>query len=162
MKIFIRLIIAFGLLTAAAHSWASADSLLDLKTSKSIPMAELKKKPMLYFFWASWCKNCSENLAAAQKIISPEILANHVRGVSVDDDPKVAMKYFTKKQHLTFFKDHSLLDAGGSFAESIKLDGLPGVALLDDTGKVVQRWQGVLDDSQQKELVKRLSAMVKK
>lgn len=161
MKLFMRFALIFGLLTTAAPSWA-AESLLDLKTSKAIPIAELKKKPMLYFFWASWCKNCSENLAAAQKLFSPEMLANHVRGVSVDDDPKIAAKYFTKKPHLTFFKDHSLLDAGGAFAESIKLDGLPGVALMDDKGQVIQRWQGVLDDGQQKDLLKRLSAMVKK
>ncbi len=161
MKLFMRFALIFGLLTMADPSWA-AESLLDLTTKKAIPVAELKKKPMLYFFWASWCKNCSENLAAAQKLFSPEILNNHVRGVSVDDDPKVAVTYFTKKPHLTFFKDHSLLDAGGAFAESLKLDGLPGVALMDDKGQVVQRWQGVLDAAQQKELLNRLSTMVKK
>lgn len=161
MMFIYRVAFILGLFSAT-HSFASEKTLLDLTTKKTIAITEMNKKPMLYFFWASWCKNCSENLAAAQKLISPEILKDHVRGVSVDDDPKVAVTYFTKKPHLTFFKDHSLLDAGGAFAESIKLDGLPGIALVDDKGQVVKRWQGVLDSDQQKDLLKRLSAMVKK
>ncbi len=96
-------------------------------------IADLKGRPVLVNFWASWCDPCKDE--------APEIEAAHKRlkkaggtvlGVTVSD-ASADSKAFMRKYGLTF---PSLRDVDGELAEDFGNTGVPETFLIDRQGRI--------------------------
>ena len=101
------------------------------------PMTQFKGKPMLVYFWATWCKSCVQEV--------PELIALHkkygsklaVVGISADNTDKV--REFAQQYQINY---KLLLGSDDAIALSKqlgnKVGGLPFAVVVDAKGNVVE------------------------
>jgi thiol-disulfide isomerase/thioredoxin len=104
-------------------------------------MAELRGRPLLVNFWATWCPPCIRELPEIDRFARSHAALLRVVGLAVDNLKPV--QEFLQKQPLSF--DIGLAGfAGTELARSLgnSAGALPFTALLDARGAVVQRKLG--------------------
>jgi cytochrome c biogenesis protein CcmG/thiol:disulfide interchange protein DsbE len=101
-------------------------------------LADLRGKPALLNFWASWCEPCREE--------APELeqLARGLHGsaalVGIDyTDRSDAARSFIRKYGWTF---PVLADPDGVYGARFSFSGLPTTAVLDARGDIVELLRG--------------------
>ena len=105
--------------------------------------ADLKGKPVVLNFWASWCDPCKDEapaLVRAQERL--EQVGGTVLGVTVDDASPDSQK-FVKEHDLNF---PSLRDTEGELGEDFGRTGVPETFFIDREGRVVAVSRGMIDD----------------
>jgi thiol-disulfide isomerase/thioredoxin len=104
-------------------------------------MAELRGRPLLVNFWATWCPPCIRELPELDRFASSHDKQLRVVGLAVDSLGPV--QEFLKKQPLGFAIGLAGF-AGTELARSLgnSAGALPFTALLDAQGAVVQRKLG--------------------
>ena len=122
---------------------------------KQQPLAQYKGKPMLVYFWATWCKSCKHEV--------PELIALHkkygarmtVLGISADNTDKV--REFAQKNQIPY---PLLLGSDDAIALSKQLGnsvgGLPFAVVVDAKGNIVQALLGETPAGKFEELVRPL------
>ena len=95
--------------------------------------AELRGKPVLVNFFASWCLPCREEMPAIEKL-SKEYRPKDVVffGVAVDDT-ETKMKEFVTRFGVSFSVG---LDDGGSVQKAFGVYGLPTTFFIDRQGQI--------------------------
>ena len=106
------------------------------------PLSQWQGKPMVVYFWATWCKSCKQEL--------PELIALHekykskgvtVLGIAIDNTDKV--REFVKEYKVTY---PVLIGSNDAMALSKslgnKVGGLPFAVVIDAKGAVVGRLLG--------------------
>jgi cytochrome c biogenesis protein CcmG, thiol:disulfide interchange protein DsbE len=105
---------------------------------KAVDLADLRGKPALINFWASWCKPCREE--------APELLrfsrslhgrANLV-GVDYTDDEGSALSF----AHDAGWRYPLLRDPNGVYGDRFHFNGLPATVVLDSRGRIVKTMSG--------------------
>ncbi|QPJ63867.1 MAG: TlpA family protein disulfide reductase [Candidatus Nitronauta litoralis] len=108
-------------------------SLKDL-TGKTVDLKDLRGKPVLLNFWATWCQACKEELPSMQRL--HETMKNEgvqVIAISIDRaDPEEVQKYVDQYK-LTF---PVLLDPNQETRRRYFIMGLPTSYLIDANGKL--------------------------
>jgi peroxiredoxin len=104
-----------------------------------IDLAELRGKPALVDFFASWCDPCAEEAPTLRKLSAA--LGDRATVVAVDwDDTGGAARAFVRKHGWTF---PVLADPSGSVGESYGVEiGLPTSFVLDPRGRIVTTFRG--------------------
>jgi peroxiredoxin len=104
-----------------------------------IDLAELRGKPALVDFFASWCGPCAEEAPTLRKLSAA--LGDRANVVAVDwDDAGGAARAFVRKHGWTF---PVLADPSGSVGESYGVNiGLPTSFVLDPEGRIVTTFRG--------------------
>lgn len=104
-----------------------------------VDLAELRGKPALVDFFASWCGPCAEEAPTLRKLSAA--LGGEATVVAVDwDDASGAARAFVRKHGWTF---PVMSDASGSVGESYGVDiGLPTSFVLDPQGRIVTTFRG--------------------
>ncbi len=111
--------------------------LLDVN-GKKVRLGELAEdKPLLLYFWATWCKPCH---LTQPKVAS---LANKYRGritvlginVGRVDSLKDINKY-RKRYKISY---PLLIDSDDDTSRAYSIDAIPTIILLDETGKILFR-----------------------
>jgi cytochrome c biogenesis protein CcmG/thiol:disulfide interchange protein DsbE len=103
-----------------------------------VDLAELRGKPALVDFFASWCHPCAEEAPTLRKL--SQSLADKATIVAVDwDDAGGAARAFVRKHGWTF---PVLADTSGTAGEKYGLVGLPTSFVLDPQGKIVATFRG--------------------
>lgn len=105
---------------------------------KTITLSQLRGKPVLLNFWASWCAPCvaeMPDLVQLQKLLGDKAT---ILAVSVDSDPKA---------YEQFVRDHNvdLLTIRDAHQQSNALYGTfayPETYVIDRNGKVVRKFIG--------------------
>jgi cytochrome c biogenesis protein CcmG/thiol:disulfide interchange protein DsbE len=103
-----------------------------------VDLAELRGKPALVDFFASWCGPCAEEAPTLRKLSAA--LDGKATVVAVDwDDAGGAARAFVRKHGWTF---PVLADTSGTAGEKYGLTGLPTSFVLDPQGKIVATFRG--------------------
>jgi cytochrome c biogenesis protein CcmG, thiol:disulfide interchange protein DsbE len=103
-----------------------------------VDLAELRGKPALVDFFASWCDPCAEEAPTLRKL--SQDLGDKATIVAVDwDDGDGAARAFVRKHGWTF---PVLADTSGTAGEKYGLVGLPTSFVLDPQGKIVATFRG--------------------
>ena len=104
-----------------------------------VDLAQLRGKPALVDFFASWCDPCAEEAPTLRRL--SESLGGKATVVAVDwDDAGGPARAFVRKHGWTF---PVLADTSGSVGESYGVTvGLPTSFVLDPAGRIVATFRG--------------------
>ena len=106
--------------------------------NKQISLTELKGKPLVLNFWASWCDNCkseAEHLEAFWQHHKAEV---NVLGIAVQDLQEAALGLATQ-----LGKSYPLaLDSDGKMGVQFGVTGVPETFFIDAEGKIKDRIVG--------------------
>jgi len=108
--------------------------LRDLK-GKSVSLSDFRgRKPVLLFFWATWCPYCRTQMGKINKMYQD--IAQRgivVLPVNVGEDSARAGRFMSRFPSVPT----SLLDTDRSVAQSFGVGGIPTYLLIDKKGNVV-------------------------
>ena len=130
---------------------APAFSLRPVGGGTPLGTAELRGKPAVVNFWATWCVPCYQEHGVLTR--AARALEGRVRFVGVVyEDSEENVMGFVREQGSSY---PSLLDDDGKTAIAYGIFGVPETFFLDAGGTVVSKFVGPLDDA-------RLSAELRK
>jgi thiol-disulfide isomerase/thioredoxin len=124
-------------------------------SGETVKLADLKGKPLLVDFWATWCKPCIETMPDVQKL--HEKYADKgltALGVSIDEEGAKKVNPFLSKRKFTY---RILLD-GNMAWKAFGIRAIPALLLIDKDGNIVKQWTGRPD---MKDLDQAVSALMK-
>ncbi|HLG62786.1 MAG TPA: TlpA disulfide reductase family protein [Ktedonosporobacter sp.] len=106
-------------------------------TSK-IHLADLKGKPVIVNFWASWCAPCNEEAPFLQKSW-PRLQAQGVVFIGIDGPEKTSdAQKFLQKYGISYLNVQDTID--GSTAINYGVTGFPETVFINRDGVVVAKW----------------------
>jgi peroxiredoxin len=117
-------------------------SLPTLDGQGRIQLSDLRGHVVLVNFWATWCKPCEDEMPSMERLYRRlhkqgfEILA-----VSVDEDPAL-VESFRERLSISF---PIVLDGRQVVSGLYQTTGFPESLLIDESGKVVERYVGPRD-----------------
>jgi thiol-disulfide isomerase/thioredoxin len=105
-------------------------------------LADLRGRPVLFHFWATWCPPCKDELPGlldlGRELARKERL--QVVALSVDTDWSALQKFFAGRVPPEVFRD-----SAGSAAARYEVSGLPDTYLIDADGLPRLRFGGARD-----------------
>jgi len=120
----------------------------------ALSLADLRGKPVIVNFWATWCAYCVKELPMLTKV-QAKYGADKVAVIAVNDDGIEATRAFLAQRptlSLPFVHDQ-----GGSLGRQLNIRNIPFTVFLDRDGKVVGDKTGILSEE---ETVKRLDELL--
>jgi len=115
----------------------------ELKTldGERVRLQDLRGKPVLLTFFASWCGPCRRELPGVVKL-HEEFKGQGLQVIGVNDEGKGTARHFAEKAGLTF----PVLDDSGDKAHRLyRVRAIPAAFLIDRDGKVVRYLRGGRD-----------------
>ncbi len=129
-------------LSTKASEHAAQFKLSDL-SGKEVALSDFSGKPVMLFFWATWCPYCRDELPELQKHYK-DIKESGIELLAIDvGEPKERVERILKNQDLEF---PILLDADSRVASSYNLVGIPTYVLIDAHGKIKSRSHNLPED----------------
>ncbi len=120
---------------------APAFSLAPLGGGDRVSLTELRGRPAVINFWASWCLPCVQEHGAL--VSAAQASGDRVRFLGVLYEDTEADAHAFLRLHGTSYP--SLLDPGGRTAIAYGLSGVPETYFIDAQGSVVAKHVGPLD-----------------
>ena len=116
----------------------------DLATGEPVSVSSLRGEPVLLMSWATWCRECDDELAGLQEFADSDaaegihIVAVNLDAADVDDeiDAKVAKHGLS----VDLWRDRR-----NEFKRTFGALGVPTTVLLNADGEVVGTFHGVID-----------------
>jgi cytochrome c biogenesis protein CcmG/thiol:disulfide interchange protein DsbE len=113
-------------------------------------VSELRGRPILLDFWASWCGPCAVEAPIIDRIARRyEKRGLVVMGVNVSDPPEVIRAYASRKG-LSY---PMVIDADKEASARYGVDKLPSLVLIDKEGKVLSYMVGMVDEASLNEIL---------
>lgn len=140
------LLMSIPLLTGCADQQAGAVgySATDLRSGESVSVESLRGRPVVLVSWATWCRECDEELTALQAFSDSDD-ADGVAVVAVnldaaDVDAAIDAKIDANGLEVTLWRDRR-----NDFKRSFGALGVPTTILLDHEGRVAGTFPGGVD-----------------
>ena len=113
-------------------------------------VADLKGRPVILDFWASWCGPCAIEAPVLDRLSRRyEKQGLVVLGVNASDPPEVIKSYAARKG-LSY---PMVMDARSEASFSYGVDRLPSLVVIDKQGNVVSYLVGIVDESALSEII---------
>ena len=107
----------------------------------SFQLSNLRGKPVVLNFWATWCGPCQNELPALQK--AAEHLGDQVVFAAVDQGEAAGViQPYVDRLGLTFTIP---LDADGQIGVNYNVKGLPTTFFIDRNGVIQSLWMGEMN-----------------
>jgi cytochrome c biogenesis protein CcmG/thiol:disulfide interchange protein DsbE len=138
-------IVAAVTLTAACGGSSPATyEAVDMVTGEAVSVEQLEGAPALLVSWATWCRECDEELAGLQEFASSP-LADGVTIVAVnldaaDVDDEIAAKIERHGLTVELWRDRR-----NDFRRAFGALGVPTTVVLDADGAVTGTFPGAVD-----------------
>jgi cytochrome c biogenesis protein CcmG, thiol:disulfide interchange protein DsbE len=119
---------------------APAFALRDITSGRVIDVQQLRGKPVVINFWATWCRPCYEEhpvLVENARLLSPGV---QFVGV-VFDDTEANINRFLRERGLAY---PTLVDEKGKTAIAYGVGGVPETFFIDPAGTIVAKFDGPL------------------
>jgi len=110
------------------------DFILETLDGRELALAELRGKPVVMNFWASWCVPCRLEMPILESAAQRYRGRVHFLGVNVLDRPQQA-KAFVRKLGVTF---PSVMDEDGTVLSRYRIVGLPTTVFLMRSGHILE------------------------
>ena len=114
--------------------------LVDNQSGKTIALKDLRGRPVVLNFWATWCEPCRAEMPELDRLSRSAGKQLHVISISADDSVLVRRFLRNGGYQLT-----CLMDASGAVSEEYKVVALPRTIVLDGEGRVVWDVEGQVD-----------------
>jgi len=136
---------------------APAIDLPNLDESKgAIKLSDLKGKPVLVNFWATWCTPCVEEMPMLAEAYKRSGSGAKVAFLGVDrQDFRPDAQNFVRRTGVTY---PSAYDRDGALDSAYRLRGMPTSVFIDKDGRIVNQVTGPLTKAQLDEQLKQLEA----
>ncbi|MFW6134516.1 MAG: TlpA family protein disulfide reductase [Elusimicrobiota bacterium] len=102
-----------------------------------IQLSQLYGKPIFIDFWASWCPPCRDAVPYVEKLNKKYGDKIHVLGLNLDKQESAAEEFLRNED-----ADYIQLKADENAAEKYKIKGIPVFYILDEHGRVVNKYVG--------------------
>ena len=113
-------------------------------------LAELKGRPVIIDFWATWCGPCAMQAPILDRLARKyEGRGLVVLGVNIDDPPALAKEY-ARKKGLSY---PILIDANDQAAALYGVSKLPSLIVIDRKGNVSSFMTGLVDEPSLDEVI---------
>lgn len=119
-------------------------------TSKKVELDELRGKPLVLNYWASWCPFCISEMPDFQKVY--EDVSDQVEfiGVNIQDDLSSARKLADQ----TGVRYPLVSDPDGAVYRRLRGFSMPTTWFIDEEGRIVERFSGPLTAQQLAERIR--------
>jgi peroxiredoxin len=97
---------------------------------------DIKGKPMLLEFWATWCPPCRKSIPHLNEIYA-KFKDRGLAVVGVTDESEMVIRKFEKEVPMDY---PVATDTGGRLGEKLGVSSIPTAFLVDKDGKIT--WQG--------------------
>ena len=133
----------------------AADFAFDTFSGQRVELAELKGRPVVLSFWASWCIPCRAEMPYFEKIYREYRDQGVVFvGLAVQDDPQSAQDFLVSLG-VTYPTGP---DRRNEVSTSYSLVGLPTTIFITPEATVAKRWNGPVSEDQLTALIKEMVA----
>lgn len=131
---------------AAGDTLATApDFTFTLFDGKELALSELRGKPVVLNFWASWCPPCRAEARGLERVWQAYKNKGVVFvGVDIQDKEEDA-RAFLNEFGITYPNGR---DIDNEIAVSYGVSGIPTTVLINLDGKVARRWVGAIEEKQ--------------
>ena len=110
----------------------------DVLVGPRVSLADLRGEPAAVNFWASWCGPCRQEAPELERLA--HTLHGRARLIGVDyTDSLSSARGFIREFRLTY---PNLRDSDGAVGGRYGLTGLPGTAIVDPHGRLVELLRG--------------------
>jgi cytochrome c biogenesis protein CcmG/thiol:disulfide interchange protein DsbE len=124
----------------------------------SISLSDLRGKPVVLNFWASWCGPCKDEAPLLRQAYAAYGSKVHFLGIDVRDALTSALA-FERDNHIAY---PSARDEGFTIGDDYGLTGQPETFFIDQNGVVVQHIPGPLTSLKRQGLFDLLDVLVRR
>lgn len=117
-----------------------------------IRLSDLRGKPAILDFWASWCKPCREQATVLEAAYAKLKDRAHVLGISTSDQRDDAVGYL--KQAKPSYSN--VFDTDGLVGRAYQVAELPTLIVVDAKGQIRGRYNHIADAQQVIDIVGKL------
>ena len=143
-----------GLLLAASHTARLPgtpvaaplpDVTLSSMEGKAVNLADLRGRPLLINFWATWCLPCQEEMPALERVDRKwRERGAMVLAINFEEDGQAIREYLAENGlSLPVFQD-----TAGEVAQKLNITYLPTTLFVDSDGVIRSRNEGPLSQGQ--------------
>lgn len=130
LMVLIWLVLGFG------KGALAGEIILNDLGGQAVNLSSYQGKPVILFFWTTWCPYCRQELKILNQRYS--VMAKEgivILGVNVGESESKVQRFF-KDDQLNF---KVLVDKAGLLADKYDLSGVPTYIFLDKTGQVISQ-----------------------
>jgi cytochrome c biogenesis protein CcmG/thiol:disulfide interchange protein DsbE len=120
------------------------DFTLQTFDGETVSLSELRGRPVVVNFWASWCPTCDEEMALLEA--THQRYQGEVVFIGVDHvDTEAKARAYLEQYGITYQNGQ---DLGGRIADAFGLKGVPETFFIDENGTVIGMHTSVLSQAQ--------------